>query len=185
MSTAPPPPACGGASQYASTSSQCASQRRTLPLSTGSLLRRRQALAMDHAHAARAARAGVEQEIGERVARFVAGHAVQVELALQRPVAAPQLRQDIGAEARAHERLPVLVLLADLPACAAQAPRRTSKRAARSARRRCAGAASVRAARARCVARLRGRQTLDVGERLREIDVAFGMLARGERAPGR
>ena len=36
ISTAPPPPAFGGASQYASTSSQCASHLRTRPLSTGS-----------------------------------------------------------------------------------------------------------------------------------------------------
>ena len=38
ISTAPPPPALGGASQYASTSSQCASHWRTRPLSTGSRL---------------------------------------------------------------------------------------------------------------------------------------------------
>ncbi len=47
--------------------------------------------------------------------RLVDRVAVQIDLALHRPVAAPQLGQDVAAEAAPQERLLGLVLLADLP----------------------------------------------------------------------
>ena len=125
-----------------------------------------------------AARARIEQEIGERVVRLVAGHAVQVELALQRPVTAAQLRQHVGARGRARRNVcSCSMLLADLPGMRRRLGAVLGReQRVRSSAMRCRGIGA--GAGARCVARLRGRQPLHVGERLREVDVAFGMLAR-------
>ena len=71
---------------------------------------------MDDAHAARAARTRVEQEVCEPVMGLLAGRAGQVDLALQGPVPATQLGQHVAREPGAEERLLALVLLADLPA---------------------------------------------------------------------
>ena len=56
---------------------------------------------MDHAYAAQAAIARVEQEIGERIVRFVDGHAVQIDDGLYRPVAPSQLHEHVGPKAAA------------------------------------------------------------------------------------
>src|SRR5581483_4589490 len=56
-----------------------------------------EALAVHDPHAAITALARLVQEVGEHVARFVGGVAVQVELRLQRPMPAPQLAEHVGA----------------------------------------------------------------------------------------
>ena len=56
---------------------------------------------MHHAHAAHAGALRVADELTKRLARFLGAQAVQVDLPLHRPMAAPQLRQYIGADAGA------------------------------------------------------------------------------------
>src|SRR5438552_6552955 len=76
---------------------------------------RGEALAVNHAHAAPAAVAGVVDEIREGVTRLVAVEPMQIELALHGPMPAPQPREHVAGEAIAQKRLFGLELLADLP----------------------------------------------------------------------
>ena len=56
---------------------------------------------MHHAHAAQADLDGLADEGGQRFARIVGAQAVQVQLALDAPLAAAQLARDVGADAGA------------------------------------------------------------------------------------
>lgn len=62
---------------------------------------RAQALAMHHAHAAQAGLVGFADESAQRIARVLAAKTVQVELALNAPVAPAQLAHHVRAHARA------------------------------------------------------------------------------------
>src|SRR6185312_5388687 len=77
-------------------------------------IRRRESLAVNDADAAKSASARVEQEIGQRVARLVGRHAVQIEGSLHDPVSAAQFDEHVGAETAAKKRLLALDLLADV-----------------------------------------------------------------------
>ena len=87
----------------------------------------------------------VDEELAERVARFVLPVAMQVELALHRPVTAAKLRQHVGAQAAAQE---CLLALGSCPTShASVAVRRRTSRSQRIAPRRPgAGAESAPAA---------------------------------------
>src|SRR6185369_8772826 len=64
------------------------------------LARGAQALAVHYAHAAPTSTVRFADERGQRLARFLAAQAVQVDLALDAPVALAQLARDVGAYAR-------------------------------------------------------------------------------------
>ena len=111
--------------------------------------------------------------------RLVGRHAVQVELGLHRPVAAAQLRRGCrcrgrgaGTSARASSSWPMSHVCG-----AGSAPYFDASSASRSSamRWRGTGAGRGRAIGGRAIAR---RQPRHVGERLREVDVAVGVLAR-------
>ena len=59
------------------------------------------ALAMHHPHTAHAAALAFVDVGGQRITRLVTGQAVQIDLALQRPVAAAQAGDHVGPDARA------------------------------------------------------------------------------------
>src|SRR5947209_19267179 len=60
------------------------------------------ALAVDDAHATHAPLPAVAQELADADRRHVPVHAVQIELVLDYPVAAPELAQHVAAEAFAE-----------------------------------------------------------------------------------
>ena len=136
---------------------------------------------MNHAHAAQAATACIEQEVGEGVARLVAGQAVQIELSLHRPMTAPQADEHVGAQARAQKRLLCLLFLADFP----RRRRRFGAEFARGKRVRFVSQPLGRRRRgtrlvdARAVA---GRQRSDVGECLAQVDVGVELRGADGRA---
>src|SRR5437879_2902673 len=67
------------------------------------------------AEASPAARACVEEVIGQGISRFAHGVPMQVELALNGPVASAQFGENVQSEAGATEGLLRFLLLADLP----------------------------------------------------------------------
>src|SRR5256885_13460168 len=76
-----------------------------LALQNGLAVRRRKSLAVNDPRAALAAGPGVEEKVDERVVRFVRRHAVEIELRLDHPAAAPQPAQYVAAEPATHECL--------------------------------------------------------------------------------
>ena len=101
--SAPAPPSAPRACCEGDHFSFCTSQLRTLPLEHRQLVGRAVALAVDHAHAAHAAPYRAAQELGQRLARLFAAQAVQVELVLRHPFAAPQLLDHVHADTGAAE----------------------------------------------------------------------------------
>jgi hypothetical protein len=105
---------------------------------------------------------------------------MEVDVALDRPLAASQLRQDVDADAAADKRLFGFVLLADFPELASGFGAEF---------RRCQRVGIVGNALPRYGRRARRRsrrlpcrgQFVDVGKCLRQIDVTFAAFAGTER----
>src|SRR4030095_2473896 len=76
----------------------------------GLLVGRCEALAMHDPNATVTVRSRVVEKIGERIVRLVDRMSMEVDVALHRPLAAPQLREDVDADAAADVRLPGFVL---------------------------------------------------------------------------
>src|SRR5262245_23766335 len=76
---------------------------------------RREALAVDHAHAAITVLPRIGDEVGQRIACIGGSVSVEVELALHGPMAAPQFGQYVAGNPAAEERLLAFQLLSDVP----------------------------------------------------------------------
>ena len=141
---------------------------------------RSQSLAVDDPHAAQSARACFEQKIGERIVRLVGRHAVQIVLRLDDPAAATKPGEHVAAQARAQKRLLALDLLPDVP----RLWRRFVSVLGHFERIALVGQRLARhggrpfARYPRLVARP---QTRDIGKRVRDVNVAIGVLGRRDR----
>src|SRR5215470_6045891 len=77
--------------------------------------RRGETFAVNHSHATPAAGARPGKEVGESNARFARRQPMQIDLALDDPVSASQLRQDVGADPPTNKGLTAFEFLADVP----------------------------------------------------------------------